>query len=182
MVKKLSFGLLVGLFAVCTVFGQSYLGWTNQAANLRDGPGTNHEIIKTLPAGTQLFIFSRDTKNNFYKVKDIETDTDGYISKPLIDLGETVEALGPEDSPFERTGELLTRNPEIKIYNNTDRTLTLTLNDDKYVFRSQETKMVIVPPGRYEYMASAPRAIPYYGVDTLKERVSYEWTFYIEIR
>ena len=172
--------LVCFLFTAFAAFGQSYLGWVTQSANLREGPDTSYGILKTLPAGTQLFIFSFAGENNFYKVKDIATDTDGYISKSLVELGQVVEGNNPENSPFESTGKSSKNNPEIEIYNNTNRTLTLTLNNEKYIFRTQETKTITVPPGRYNYMASTPGVIPYFGNDILENFTTYSWTFYIE--
>ena len=170
------------LFTAFSAFGQSYLGKVTQAANLRSGPGTNYDILKTLPAGTQIFVFSATAENDFYRVKDIASDTDGYISRSLVELGQVLEGNNPDESPFDPIGRSSRNNPEIKIYNNTNRTLTLSLNNEKYIFRSQETKTITVPPGKYNYMASAPGVIPYFGNDTLENFTAYSWTFYIGTR
>jgi hypothetical protein len=176
---KISFCVLFFLFTSFVAFGQSYLGWANQAANLRSGPGTNYEILRTLPAGSQLFIYSLIGENNFYRVKDIATDTDGYISSSLIELGQIITGNDPAESPFEAIGRSTTNNPQIQIFNNTNLILTLTLNNERHVFRSQETRTISVAPGRYNYMASAPGVIPYFGNDTLQNYYIYSWTFYI---
>jgi len=95
--KVLRKGFLATFFLLVSfsVFSQSSLGWTNQESNLRSGPGANFEIVKTLPAETQILIFSLDGENDYYKVKHIETDTDGYILKSLIKLDENAEKNKP---------------------------------------------------------------------------------------
>ena len=169
--------LVCFLFTAFAAFGQSYLGWVTQAANLRSGPGTNYDILKTLPARTQIFVFSATAENDFYKVKDIASDVDGYVSRSLVELGEVLEEY---NDVFQREGRTSGTNPQLRIYNNTSRTLTLTLNNEKYVFSPQETKAITVIAGRYRYMASSPGVIPYFGNSDLVNNTSYSWTFYIE--
>jgi len=182
-VNRLQLKLLVALcffFTSFAVFGQSYVGWVTQAANLREGPGTNYNVLETLPAGTEIFIYSVTGENNFYQVKVINTDTDGYISKLLVKLGDIVKGAAENENPFVAIGKISETNPKITIFNNTSKRLTLTLNNEKYVFTSKETKTIIIPAGQYKYMASAPGVIPYFGNDKLENYTEYEWTFYIE--
>jgi len=182
---KISKSILLLLFIFVTanaVYGLSYLGETTQDASLRSGPGTNYSRIGTLPAETLLFIYSLEGENGFYKVKVIDTDTDGYASKSLVRRGQVVESNSPADSPFEAVGRLSKSNPDIKIYNNTSLTLTLTLNNQKYIFNKQERKTITIPAGRYKYMASAPGVIPYHGDDILDSYTIYSWEFYVSSR
>lgn len=184
--KKISTnGLYVKFFmAICFFFtsfavsGQSYTGWVTQSANLREGSGTNYKVLETLPAGTQIFIYSITGENNFYKVKVIATDTDGYISKSLVELGNVVMEAKSTEGPLEPIGKT-PNDPQIEVFNNTSKRLTLTLNDEKHIFAPKETKTITVPAGRYSYMASVPGVLPYFGNDNIERYIKYRWTFYI---
>ena len=168
-------------FTAFAAFGQSYFGWVTQDANFRNGPGSNYDILRTLPAGTQIFIFSATAENDFYKVKDIATDTDGYISRSLVRLGEVIPEQSEERPIFDR-GRSPEYNPQIEISNNTDRTLSLTLNNERYTFSPRETKSITVLPGRYRYIASAAGVLPNVGNNNFESYYKYTWTFYIGTR
>jgi len=167
-------------FTSFAVFGQSYTGWLTQAANLREGPGTNYGVLETLAAGTQIFIYSVTGENNFYKVKVLATDTDGYISKSLVKLGDVVEGIPEGKSPIAPSGVKTPGDPQINIYNNTSERLTLTLNGIKYVFSSKESKKITILAGEYNYMASAPGVLPCFGKQRFEKNTGYEWEFYIK--
>jgi len=181
MKKKIKLnGLPVKLLAVLyfffmsvTVFGQSYLGWVTQSANLREGPGTNYRVLETLPAGMEIFIYSVTGENNFYQVKVIETDTDGYISKSLVKLGEVVMEAKEGEGPIQPTGTKTLGDPQIKIFNNTSERLTLMLNGERYVFTQRQTKTITIPAGKYKFTASAPGVLPCIGT---KQFDNYEET------
>lgn len=160
------------------VFSQSYLGWTTKQVNLREGPGTEYDIISSLSGGRQLFIVSLETEYDFYNVIDIATNKTGYIHKSFIKVGE--ELPKNEQGIFTPSGETETYNPEIEIYNKTSKTLTLLLNSTTYTFTPYETKKLALTPGNYEYRASAPGVIPDYGSETMKNNIAYSWTFFIE--
>lgn len=160
-----------------TGFTQSYLGLATTQVNLREGPGTEFAIIRALPAGTQLFIISLEEENGFYNVINIQTNEFGFVSKAYVKLGEEV----PENKEgiFTKSGNSDTYNPEVEVYNNTIKTLTLKLNSANYTFIPQEKKKITLPPGTYKYIASAPGVIPYYGNDSLLGNYTYTWEFYI---
>jgi uncharacterized protein YgiM (DUF1202 family) len=174
--KYLFVGVLL-LLPLINCFGQAYLGWTTQEANLRKGPGTNFEIISTLKVEADIFIISSRTQNDFYNVIDIATNREGYVHKSLVYLSEKIEE-GP--SPFVESGRSSTDNPELRIYNNTDLTLTLKMNETVYSFNPKERKTITVNPGLYSYRASAPGVIPDIGSENLKGNMSYSWEFYIQ--
>ncbi len=156
---------------------QSYLGWVTTQVNLREGPGTNHGIISSMPQGTQIFIVSNTTENGFVNIIDIASNKEGYVSKAYIEQGDEIEIS--QGGIFQPTGETSTYKPEIKIYNNTIKTLTLKLNDIIYTFASRERKSFHVDPGVYNYRASAPGVIPNLGMENLENSRGYEWEFYI---
>src|SRR5688500_416224 len=84
--------LLTSFFLVSlATYSQSYLGCVTKQVNFREGPGTDYGIISILTSGTQIFIVSLDSENDFYNIIDIATDREGWIHKSLIKLGEVVE-------------------------------------------------------------------------------------------
>ncbi|GGI23279.1 hypothetical protein [Pedobacter mendelii] len=70
-------------------------------------------------------------------------------------------------------------NPEIEIYNNTNKILTLKLNEEMYHFNFQEKKTITLSPNSYHYRASAAGVIPNIGNEEIKGNTKYTWQFYI---
>ena len=174
--KKL---LYLTLFLLTTSFGfsQSYLGWVTNQVNFREGPGTNYSVISSLNQGTQIFIISLQTENDFYNVIDIRTNKEGYINKSFVKLGEIVEKN--ERGMFTPSGKTSTYNPEIEIFNNTSLTLTLKLNIETYSFSPKQKRTITLSPGSYNYRASAPGVIPNIGTEYMESNMGYTWQFYI---
>jgi uncharacterized protein YgiM (DUF1202 family) len=135
--KKL---ILLTLFLLIVIsgFSQSYLGRVTKQVNFRTGPGTDYEIINSLKPGTQIFIVSVDTENDFYNIINIKTDEEGYIHKSFIKLERLIEKN--ESGLFTPSGKTSTYNPEIEIFNNTSKTLTLKLNNEVYSFSPRQKK------------------------------------------
>lgn len=158
-------------------FGQSYLGKTTKQVNFRSESNSQSNIISTLNIGRQLFIISIETENDFYNVIDIETDKEGYVHKSFVRLGEIVTKN--KQGFFTPTGKTSNYNSELKIYNNTNKTLTLKLNEQYYFFTPKETKNINVSPGIYDFRASAPGVRPNIGTENLVSNQGYSWEFYI---
>lgn len=175
--KKLAFiGLLI--FALVDLsYSQSYLGWVNKSVKLREGPGTEYSVLMTLKAGSQIFLYSLETENDFYYVIDLETNTEGYIPSTIVKLGDIV----PRSSTgiFSPSGRISEYNPELKIFNDTRYNMTLRLNELSYDFLPNETKRLTVSPGSYEFFASAPGVIPTFGSELLQSNTAYDWHFYV---
>lgn len=170
--------LLTFLFLTSlTGFSQSYLGWVTSQVNFRQGPGTDYVVISSLQAGSQIFIVSLDTENDFYNVIDIASDKEGYIHKSFVKLGQEVEKN--EKGMFTPSGKTSTYNPEIEIFNNTSLTLTLKLNSETYSFYPQQKRTITLSPGSYNYRASAPGVIPNIGTEYMESNMGYTWQFYI---
>jgi hypothetical protein len=169
--------LLPILFLTClTAFSQSYLGQVTKQVNFREGPGTEYGVIASLKAGTQIFIVSLETDNDFYNIIDIATDKEGYIHKSFVKVGQEIEKN--EQGMFTPSGQTDTYNPEIQIYNNTKLTLTLKLNSQTYSFAPQERKTITMSPGACNYRASAPGVIPNIGTEYMQSNQGYTWQFY----
>ena len=169
--------LLLLFWSVAEVHAQAYLGNTTKQVNLREGPGTDYPVLRSLVGGTQLFIASSETIDGFYEVIDIRTNTEGYVHSSFVQLGEPVKLN--EEGVFTPAGRSATQNPELQIYNNTRLALTLKMNEVTYQFQPQERRTLTVSSGSYNYRASAPGVIPDIGLERLDNRTIYTWEFYI---
>lgn len=174
--KKLLFFTLFLLMSTIG-FSQSYLGWVTKQVNFRQGPGKDFDITSSLKPGTQIFIVSLETNNDFYNIIDIASDKEGYVHKSFVRLGKKVEEN--ESGIFVPSGKTSEYNPEIEIFNNTSRTLTLKLNNEVYSLSPKQKKSIILPPGSYNYRASAPGVIPNIGTESMSSNMRYSWQFYI---
>ncbi len=165
------------LFTFLTSFSQSYLGKVTKKVNFREGAGTDYPVISSLTIGTQVFIVSLETENDFYNIIDIATDKEGYIHKSFVKVGQEIKKN--ESGMFSPNGQIDNNNPEIEIHNNTDLTLTLKLNSVTYFFAPQQKKTIIMSPGTCNYRASAPNVIPNIGTEYMQSNQGYTWQFYI---
>jgi uncharacterized protein YgiM (DUF1202 family) len=127
------------------LLSQSYLGTITKQVNFREGPGSDYSIISSLKPGTQIFIASLETDDDFYNVIAIKSNKEGYVHKNYVKVGRIVSRS--TESVFTPDGETSTYESEIRIYNNTSRTLTLKMNADLYYFSPQETKNISIVPG-----------------------------------
>lgn len=169
--------LLFSVLMSGNIIAQSYLGTITKKVNFRAEPNAESNIIASLNPKTKIFIVSLESENDYYNVIDIETDTEGFVHKSFIKLGNVINKS--EESVFVPTGESSSYDTEVKIFNNTSRTLTLKLNTDIFHFDPHETKNLTLSPGGYDFRASAPGVIPYIGNENLKSNQGYSWQFYI---
>jgi hypothetical protein len=160
-------------------FSQSYLGAITKQVNFRQGPGGDYEIISSLKPGTQVFISSLETENDYYNVIDIATNKDGFVKKSFVRVGKLVSRS--TESVFTPDGQSSDYKPEVKIYNNTSKTLTLKMNAELFYFSPYETKNISLYPGEYDFRASAPGVIPYIGTENLNGNQSYSCNFILKI-
>ncbi len=172
--------ILSTLLCSLTLSAQSYLGTITKQSNFREGPGKDYDVIGSLKPGTQIFIISIETENDFYNIIDIKTNKEGYVHKSFVKLGKQVKEN--EQGVFTPSGESKSYNPELEIFNNTSLTLTLKLNTETYSFSPKEKRTITVTPGAISYRASAPGVIPNIGTENLKSNEGYTWQFYIVTR
>lgn len=158
-------------------YSQSYLGTITKQVNLRSDASSYGLILKSLKPGNQIFISSLDTENDYYNVIDIASNKEGFVKKSFVRVGKLVSKS--TESVFTPDGQSTDYNPEVKIYNNTNKTLTLKMNTELFYFSPHETKNISLYPGEYDFRASAPGVIPYIGTENLNGNQSYSWQFYI---
>jgi uncharacterized protein YgiM (DUF1202 family) len=167
MKKIFLVGILCLFFSI--THAQSYLGWVTNSVNLRQGPGLEYNVISSLSHGSQIFIISLEEKNGFVNVIDIASNTEGFVSEKFIKTGEKV--MESKGGLFQPSGATDTFNPEVEIYNNTNRTLTLKMNDRTFSFYSGERKKFDLPPGKYNYRASSHGVTLLLGSEFLKSNM-----------
>lgn len=175
--KNFCFTSILLLLFPLQLLSQSYIGYTSKKVSLRDGPGKQYELLLTLQKNSPVFLFSKITENDYYHVIDIETNTEGYIPSSYIKNIDVIEKTS--DKVFAPTGPISAYNPEISVYNNTAKTMTLKLNTSAYVFTPYETKTFQLLPGTYNFTASASGVIPSYGSKYFEKGMGYKWEFYI---
>jgi uncharacterized protein YgiM (DUF1202 family) len=158
-------------------FSQSYLGSITKNVNFREGSGSEKRIISSLKPNNQIFIISLEAENDYYNIIDIATDKEGYVHKSYVKVGKLVNKSN--ESVFTPNGESSTYESEVKIFNNTSKTLTLKMNTQLFYFSSYETKNISINPNKYDFRASAPGVIPYIGTEVLGSKQAYSWEFYI---
>jgi uncharacterized protein YgiM (DUF1202 family) len=172
--------IILGIFFIListALYSQSYLGTITKQVNLREGPGSSYEIISSLKPGTQIFISSLETSDDFYNIIDIKSDKEGYVHKSYVKIGKLVARSN--QSVFTPDGVSSSYDSELKIFNNTSKTLTLKMNSEMFYFSPHETKNISISPGEYDFRASAPGVIPYIGNESLNSGQAYSWQFYI---
>ncbi len=175
--KMIKIFTLFVFFVTTTIYSQSYLGTITKQVNFREGSSTEDNIISFLKPNSDVFIISLETENDYYNVIDIATDREGYVHKSFVKIGKLVSKSN--ESVFTPTGQSSNYDPEVKIFNNTSKTLTLKLNTQLYYFSPYETKNITLSPEKYDFRASAPGVIPYIGTERLKSNQGYSWEFYI---
>lgn len=176
--KKTLF-ILILLFVSFSGFCQSYFGTVVKQVNFRNGPGTDSQIISSLKKGTQVFIVSIATENDFYNIIDITTNTEGYVHKSFILVGKVV----PKDKDaFSKKGLISDEDSLVEIFNETSLKLTIKMNSEYYYFNPHETRKINFEPGLYNCRASVPGVIPYLAEESLKGHEGYSWKFYITKR
>lgn len=141
--------IILTLLLLTTFYGfsQSYLGWVNKQVNFRQGPGKEFNVISSLKQGTQIFLVSLETENDFYNIIDIATDKEGYIHKSFVKLGDIVEKN--ESGTFTPSDKTSNSNPELEIFNNTSLILNLKLNSEVYTFSPMQKRTLTFRPGPY---------------------------------
>ncbi len=172
--------LLTGMLTRHSAIAQSYLGQTTKQVNLREGPGTDYQVLRSLPQGRQLFVVIDEVENDFYPVVDIGSNVEGYVHRSFVKLIRVLEEN--REGVFTPTGRTSGTLAELEIYNRTDLILTLKMGEETYTFMPHERTTLSVQPRKYSYRASAPGVLPDFGSETIDSGTSYSWEFYIVTR
>ncbi len=83
--------VFAGIYSASTAFGASFVSVKGDNINVRNGPGTNYDVIMELFKGYPLKVIA--SQGDWKKVVDFENDQ-GWIHKSLIQNGNTVIVNG----------------------------------------------------------------------------------------
>lgn len=64
---------------------------TSIAANFREGPGLAFPVIEVLPAGTGLSLTGRNVDGDWFQVRVVDTDAEGWLFNNVISIGSSVD-------------------------------------------------------------------------------------------
>lgn len=158
---------------------QKYIAYTTQRVNMRECSSTECDVTKVLNQGSALFVDKNDEENGFYKVLDIDSNEEGYVSKKFVKFKKRVEQDNGEMFRPTRKSSYTYAPPTVKINNNTELTLTLIMDGVKYTFKPYGSQTLTFQAKTYEFRASAPGVIPLAGKKKLELDYDYDWTFRI---
>lgn len=175
--------LLISLFLLIFSFycySQASYGIIKKQANLREYAFANAKVIKKLKPQTLLFYFSEDTIGSYTKVWVIKTAQIGYVKSNVIKF--TGKVKESSSSPFvEEQADSSNTKPDLRIFNNTKHTMTLSLNNNNYTLTPFEKIKIPFDAGLCKFVASAPGVIPLFGKKEFLIGHYYNWEFYIVI-
>lgn len=64
---------------------------TNIAANFREGPGLAYPVIEVLPSGTGLSLIGRNAGSDWFQVRAVDTDAEGWLFNNVISINSSVD-------------------------------------------------------------------------------------------
>ena len=97
-----------------------FLGQTTSAVNFRANASSKSEKIKTLSAGSTLYIYSKQTINGYYKAIDVMTSDIGWVYNNYVKYIEDININ--ESGAFQSTGYSSTYNSEVNVENRSSYT------------------------------------------------------------
>ncbi len=157
-----------------------FLGVTSSNINFRAGPSTSYDVISKIPANSTVYIFSKNDYNGFYKSIDIQSGKVGWLAKNLVKWNKDVDTSSA--GGFSSTGQTGEYNSELKITNQSSKTITLVIAEETFYISPNSTITKFIEPGNKNFTASAPGVIPNSGYKNFVSHNGYGWTFWIETR
>ena len=156
---------------------KSYIGYIEKKVNFRSSPSTKSKVYSILSPGATVFINNLNKINGYFSVIEIETNIEGYIHSDYVNIGEEIKLN--REKIFTATEKSNNYNPTVNIYNNTNKKMSLKLNNTVYKFSPKEKRDITIQPGTINYRASASNVIPAIGEQDFESYQNYEWEFFI---
>tara|TARA_B100000900_G_C20541284_1_gene700579 strand:+ start:42 stop:998 length:957 start_codon:yes stop_codon:yes gene_type:complete len=156
---------------------KSYIGYIEKKVNFRSSPSTKSKVYSILSPGATVFINNLNKINGYFSVIEIETNIEGYIHSDYVNIGEEIKLN--REKIFTATGKSNNYNPTVNIYNNTNKKMSLKLNNTVYKFSPKEKRDITIQPGTINYRASASNVIPSIGEQDFESYQNYKWEFFI---
>jgi tetratricopeptide (TPR) repeat protein len=151
-----------------------------KVGTIRDTPRATGKSLLAVKRGDILSLVSRDGGNDWYRVVDEKTGTEGWIDGDSIVVKLTGNKItGP---PLVESGKAATAtaNPIVIVSNLEQKTtLSLRINGTLYQIPPQTTKSISLVPGKMSYYGWSPGIRATTGNATLESGKQYSWSFKI---
>lgn len=157
-----------------------FIGQVKSNVNFRTGPSQSNSIIKNLSAGTQIYVYSNETINGYYKAIDIMTSDIGWIHKDYVKYIQSADIN--ESGAFQSTGYISSYESEVNIRNKSSYNIKLVVGNETFSLNPNSSRTVNIKPGNKYYIATAPGVIPASGHQEFASNNGYEWEFWVETR
>lgn len=153
-----------------------FLGKTTTSVNLRNGPSSNHNILKSLNKGSEIFAYSNKPSNNYSKVIDISSSDIGWIHKNYVEKIRKINVN--KENQFKKTGYSPGYNPEIVMINRLFKAVSIVIGDKKFKLSPNSSNKIKIAPGNYYFIAISKGLLPLAGYQSFDSNAEYEWIFF----
>lgn len=148
-----------------------------QKANLREQPDISSEVVREVGKNNLLVLLDRNPNGVWYKVLDVQSSDEGWIHGNNIEIQYTTKPKKSLSLQEYKTNS--NENPYVVISNDSYKTLTLTVGDQKIVIPANNKRTVYLSPGNYTFYATAQGVIPAFGERVFNAGSWYTWSFFI---
>ncbi|MDR2825017.1 MAG: hypothetical protein LBB41_07460 [Prevotellaceae bacterium] len=152
----------------------AYYGKINKYSNLYRLPSSHSAILVWLPVKTTVFVISDVAVNGFVQVIYLESGVEGYIYRNVVDFTDKV-ADEVSTSIFSSVLSQHTDSVTLTVTNNTNRTLTLKIDNHNYTVVSDSQERITLAPGVHKYILFGPKFLPMAGTEILQRKQNYNW-------
>jgi len=171
------FYFLILFFTQSVCFSQYFLGEAKKDTYLVIAIDVNEFEYIQLKKGSFVVLSEKKPQNGYFTAVDLETEKFGIINSNDIKVKSSINKTN--ESNIQSYGYSENYNPTLRIFNNTNVTLNLTVKGTKYTFKPKEKKVVNIKPGKFYYIATSKNVETLYGYYTCDAYHEYTWEFFI---
>lgn len=141
-------------------------------------PSESENVIEKLLQRAEVIVVDSQMEKGFCRVVDISSGKTGYVDRKALEVnfGSKIER---SSDIFRREDGIRQGKPTVTVRNDTDRELTLAIDNREIRVLPAESISVEILAGSYKFHASAPRARPLLGEQVFSEGGIYTCKFYI---
>jgi tetratricopeptide (TPR) repeat protein len=147
--------------------------------NLRSGPSTSDKVVTRLTKGALLALLDREPTGGWYPVVDVASAKQGWIHGDLLQLELAEGEAAARPSPFRGVKVADEAPPRVRVQNDSDLTLMLTLGEEHHSIPPRSVRDLAAAPGRLRYIGAAPGVLPAVGNQLFEQGHEYTWRFWI---
>lgn len=154
-----------------------------QVASVRDLPKATGKVLLAVKRGDILSLVEREDSNNWFRVIDEKTGTEGWIEGKAVVIKLTGNKVTGPPILESGAGASALANPVVVVSNLEEKTtLRLRINGALYQIPPQTTKSLSLPPGKMSYYGWSPGIRATTGSSVLEKGKQYSWSFKINRR